>query len=64
MITSTGINPNKNYERISNGHVHTGQQIINLLELATPKMQAIILLDIWMTDKEANYPNDKYGIPI
>lgn len=57
------IDPCKNYERISTGWVHTGQQIINLLELASPMAQALILLDVWPTDKPAGKPDDRYGIP-
>lgn len=62
-MSDFNINPKQNYERISSGHVHTGQQVINLLELASPTMQAIVLLGISATDKPANNPNDKYGLP-
>lgn len=55
------INPDKNYERIDNGDIFTGKQIVNLLEIASPAMQAIILLGITPTDKPATNPKSKYG---
>jgi len=55
------IRPDKNYERIGTGDVFTGQQILNLLELAQPAMQAILLLSIWVTDKPATNPKSRYG---
>lgn len=57
------IDPQQNYKRLDTGWIHTGQQIINLLELATPDIQAIILLGIQPTDEAAGKPNDRYGIP-
>lgn len=58
------IMPSRNYARLSHpGHVQTGQQILNLLELANPTVQAMLLLDIVETDKPATKPDDKYGIP-
>ena len=58
------VNPDKNYARLSHpGHVQTGQQIRNLLELATPKLQAMLLLDIWETNEPATSPTDRYGLP-
>ena len=58
------IDPNKNYERISNGDVFTGKQIINLLELSkdSSALKAIILLDIHETDKPAMKPKSQYGL--
>jgi hypothetical protein len=55
------IDPKKNYERISNRDVFTGQQILNLLGIAYPSTQAAILLDISETDKSADRPESKYG---
>lgn len=52
----------KNYERVSTGRVFTGKQIHSLLEIATPAIQAIVLLDIQQTDKPATDPESKYGI--
>ena len=58
------IDPKKNYERLSNGDVFTGQQVLNLLELSgtKPMMQAIILLDVVATEKPATHPESKYGV--
>lgn len=56
------IDPSQNYKRISNGHVFTGRQVLNLLEVAPPEIQAVVLLDIWETDSPATNPNDKYGL--
>lgn len=58
------IEPTQNYQRLSHpGHVQTGQQILNLLELATPAIQVMLLLDIWKTDEPATNPGDRYGLP-
>ena len=57
------INPDQNYQRLSNEDVFTGKQILNLLELAKPAMQAIILLSIVKTDKPATRPDSRYGTP-
>ena len=54
------IKPEKHYMRLSSRDVFTGQQILNLLELAKPVMQAIILLDILETDESVNCFG-KYG---
>ena len=62
-MSNYNINPNRNYKRLSTGWVHTGKQIINLLELAKPELQAIVLLDIIETDEPAGKPDDKYGVP-
>lgn len=48
------IKPNNHYRRLSNDNVFTGQQILNLLELAEPVMQAIILFDIKESDEPVN----------
>jgi hypothetical protein len=56
------IDPKKNYERLSNGDVFTGQQVLNLLGLSNPEMQAIILLDVVPTEKPATRPESKYGV--
>lgn len=56
------INPNQNYRRLSNGHIFTGKQILELLKLASPAVQALILLDIVPTDSPAPNPNDRYGV--
>lgn len=58
----SNIKPEKNYKRISNGDVFTGQQLLNLLEIASPDMQAIILLDVHETEEEATRPGEKYGV--
>jgi hypothetical protein len=57
------INPNKNYKIVSTGHVHTGQQILNLLELAPAWFHADIRSNIHETDKSPDSPNDPYGLP-
>ncbi len=43
--------------RLSSLGVFSGQQILNLLEVAKPKMQAVILFDIQETDK----PISRFG---
>lgn len=48
------ISESKNYKRISNGDVLTGNQVLYLLEIAKPIMQAMILLDIWPTEETSN----------
>lgn len=54
---------NKNYRRLSDpSRVFTGQQIANLLLLAKPAMQAIILLDIQETDDPPTHAADRYGV--
>lgn len=59
----SNIKLEKRYKRLSNGDVFTGQQVLNLLELApTPPMQAIILLDIQETEEVASKPGEKYGV--
>jgi hypothetical protein len=55
------INPSNNYERIDNSDVFTGQQLLNLLEIASPDMQAVILLGCMPTDKPPTHPGTKYG---
>lgn len=57
------IDSEANYERLSREWVHTGQQIINLLEIASLYHQMLIFMDISPTTKEASKPDDKYGIP-
>lgn len=65
MNNNFNIMPNRNYLRLSHpGHVQTGQQILNLLNLANPELQALILLDIRETNEPATAPNNKYGLPI
>jgi len=56
------IDPKQNYERLSNGDVFTGWQVLNLLELSKPEMQAIILLDVVQTERPASHPESKYGV--
>ncbi len=51
MMDSFNIKADKNYRRY-NGDVLTGKEIQKLLKLATPAMQAIILLDIVETDEK------------
>ena len=57
------IKPEKHYMRYSGKDVFTGRQILNLLEIAEPVMQAIILLDIVETDEPVNRFG-KYGMEI
>lgn len=52
----------KNYMVHTTGVIHTGTQILNLLEVATPVMQAVILLDIEETEAPATKPESKYGV--
>lgn len=64
MSNQYNIHPDKNYERISHpGHIQTGRQILNLLELANPVVQAMLLLDVFETDKPATIQDDRYGLP-
>lgn len=62
MTDDYNIDPNANYKRLSNGHVFSGQQVLNLLKLANPTMQAVILLDIQKTTEPVSYPDSRYGI--
>lgn len=48
------VNPGKNYRRLSNGDVLSGKQVNELLALAKPATQAIILFDITETDEPVN----------
>lgn len=58
----SNFKPDRNYKRISNGDVFTGQQLRNLLEIANPVMQAVILLDVQETEEMASKPGEKYGV--
>lgn len=58
------IKLNNRYRRLSNSDVFTGQQILNLLELAKPAMRAIILLDIQETDEPITRLGMYGGIPL
>jgi hypothetical protein len=51
----------KRYRNIGTQDVFTGQQADNLIELANPTMQAIILLSMVETDEPASAPKEKYG---
>lgn len=60
------VDPERNYKRISNGDVVTGQQMLNILEVAgnaTPEMVIFVLLDYMPTDEPATRPDSKYGTP-
>lgn len=46
------IKSGRNYGRISNGDVLSGRQVLDLLEIANPFQQSIILLDIYETTEE------------
>jgi len=61
-MNNFNINPQKNYERIANGDVFTGQQILNVLDISEPEMQTVILLDIFESEKPASHPKLKYGV--
>ena len=61
-MNNFNIDPQKNYERLANGDVFTGQQILNLLDISEPEMQAVIMLDIFETEKPASRPELKYGV--
>ena len=56
------IKETAHYLAHSTGKVHTGLQVLNLLEVAKPVMQAIILMDIEETDAPADKPDSKYGL--
>ena len=65
-MSDFNIDPDQNYKRISNGDVLTGQQFLNLLEVAKQhelvEIQAIILLDCMPTEDPATWPGTKYGV--
>lgn len=63
MSDQFNIDPTKNYKRLSNGDVFTGQQVLSLLDIAGLDMQAVILLDIVPTDESPTRPDSKYGTP-
>lgn len=48
------VRPELHYKRLSNGEVLSGEQVILLLQMANPAMQAIILLDIHRTTEPIN----------
>lgn len=52
------IKPDKRYRRRSDGHVFTGQQLLDFLTL----LQAALLLDIIETNDPATQPDSKYGL--
>lgn len=56
------IKLDRNYKNILDGKIFTGQQILNLLVLSSPPMQAIILLSIQETDEPADKPKLRYGV--
>lgn len=56
------IERTKNYQRISTNDVFTGQQVLNLLEISSPILQAILLLGIQETDQPATDPHSRYGV--
>jgi hypothetical protein len=64
MSQQFNIDQAKNYARLSNGHVFTGEQVLRLLEIAPPHTQAVILLDIVLTEKEPTLPDSKYGVSV
>lgn len=60
----SAIDPRKRYKWSSSDSVFTGQQVLNVLELAKPFMRTIILLDLRETDKPVNRQG-RYGrIPL
>lgn len=58
----SNIKLDKNYKRPSTGDVFTGQQLHNLLKLASPTLQAVILLSVEKTTEAATKPGEKYGV--
>lgn len=58
----TNIKLDKNYRNILDDKIFTGQQILNLLSLSSPPMQAIILLSIKETYEPADKPKLRYGV--
>jgi hypothetical protein len=56
------IKPDQHYKNLADGKVFTGQQIIELLAIATPYQQAAILLSITETDEPVSEPGTKYGV--
>lgn len=56
------IKLDKNYKNTLDGKIFTGQQILNLLSLSSPPMQAVILLSIKETDEPADKPKERYGV--
>lgn len=56
------IQPDRNYRRCSDGRVFTGQQVLNILNVANPFLGKMLLDDIEETDEPATNPNSRYGI--
>ena len=54
------FNPEWNYKRLDSGDVFTGKQANNLMELAGPAYQAMLLLCLERTDEPAMF-DSKYG---
>lgn len=62
MSKFPNIKSEKHYRSLSDDKIFSGKQILNLLELARPIMQAIILLDILETDEPISHPDSEYGV--
>ena len=61
-MTNYNIKPDKNYKNTVDGYIFTGQQVLNLLSLASPTIQAIFLLTIEETEELPTKPKSKYGV--
>jgi hypothetical protein len=56
------INKETNYLRRYDNRVFTGQQILNLMSLATPDMCIVIVMSIEETFLDASDHESKYGL--
>lgn len=55
------IDLNVNYRRSGTGAVFTGKQFAELLAVATPVVQGMMLLSMTKTDEPATEPDSRYG---
>lgn len=56
------VDESKNWGRLSNGDVLTGVQVNALIDVASPAMVGVILLDIVETTELPTYPGQKYPV--
>jgi len=62
-MRKTEIRPHRNYRRIDTGHVFTGRQLLNLLHIAEPAIQWVLLYSIEETDQLPDHLDTEYGLP-
>jgi len=61
MAKEYNIDQSANYRRSGTGAVFTGKQFAELLAVATPIVQGMMLLTMTKTDEPATEPDSRYG---